>query len=50
MAQLRSEVDEVRKEITLLRQSQPTVQLATADVWPSLSDGATASGWIGIVV
>ena len=45
MAQLRSEVDEVRKEITMLRQSQ----LATADVWPSLSDGATATGSRGIV-
>jgi len=49
MAQLRSEVDEMRKEIALLRQSQPTAQLATAEAWPNLSDGASASGSRGIV-
>jgi len=46
MAQLRCEVD---KEIDLLRQSQPTAQLSTADDWPNLSDGARASGSRGIV-
>ena len=49
MAQLRCEVDELRKEIDLLRQSQPTAQLSTADDWPNLSDGARASGSRGFV-
>jgi len=49
MAQLKNEVDEMRKEIALLRQSQPIAQLATAEAWPNLSDGASASGSRGIM-